>query len=151
MEDDGAVSGWGSILYFQSSTLSRHFKSKSMERVLLMNNQEGVDLIVSFAIEDTELEETKSLILLRTPKYESVFEDHERGVTVAYDEQPDSEADEDLLIRISIVQNMVTVVSKYHRYELDVSRVDREKLAEACKILRQMNFDNRFILEISYL
>jgi hypothetical protein len=44
---------------------------------------------------------------------------------------------------------MVTVVSKYHRYELDVSSVDREKLAEACKILRQMNFDRRFILEIS--
>jgi hypothetical protein len=120
-----------------------------MERVLLMNNQEGDDLIVSFAIEDTEPEETKSLILLRTPKYESVFEDHERGVSVSYDEQPDSEADEDLLIRISIVQNMVTVVSKYHRYEFDVSSVDREKLADACKILRQMNFDNRFTLEIS--
>jgi len=116
-----------------------------------MNNQEGVDLIVSFAIEDIDSEETKSLILLRTPKYESVFEDHERGVSVSYDEQSDSEADDDLLIRISIVQNMVAVVSKYHRYELDVSSVDREKLAEACKILRQMNFDNRFILEISYL
>jgi hypothetical protein len=33
-----------------------------MERVLLMNNQEGDDLIVSFAIEDTEPEEIKSLI-----------------------------------------------------------------------------------------
>jgi hypothetical protein len=120
-----------------------------MERVLLMSNHEGDDLIVSFAIEDTESEETKSLILLRTPKYESVFEDHERGVSVSYDEQPDSEADENLLIRISIVQNKVTVVSKYHRYDLDVSSVDREKLADACKILRQMNFDSRFILEIS--
>ena len=28
------------------------------------------------------------------------------------------------------------VVSKYHRYEPDVSSVDREKLAGACKILR---------------
>jgi ribosomal protein L6P/L9E len=122
-----------------------------MERVLLMNNQEGVDLIVSFAIEDIDSEETKSLILLRTPKYESVFEDHERGVSVSYNEQSDSEADEDLLIRVSIVQNMVTVVSKYHRYELDVSSVDPEKLAEACRILRQMNFDSRFILEIPHL
>jgi hypothetical protein len=99
-----------------------------MERVLLMNNQEGDDLIVSFAIEDTDPEETKSLILLRTAKYESIFEDHERGVSVSYDEQPDSEADEDLLIRISIVQNMVTVVSRYHRYELDVSSVDPKKI-----------------------
>ncbi len=38
---------------------------------------------------------------------------------------------------------------KYHRYELDVSSVDREKLANACKILRRMNFDNRITLEIS--
>jgi len=120
-----------------------------MERVLFMNSREGDDLIVSFAIEDSEPDEIKNLILLRTPKYESVFKDHERGVSVSYDEQPDSEADEDLLIRISIVQNMVTVVCKYHRYELDVSSVDREKLAQACKILRQMNFDNRFTLEIS--
>jgi hypothetical protein len=118
-----------------------------MERVFLMNNQEGDDLIVSFVIEDTEPEETKSLVA--DAEYESVFDDHERGVSVSYDEQPDSGADEDLLIRISIVQNMVTVVSKYHRYELDVSSVDREKLADACKILRQMNFDNRFTLEIS--
>ena len=65
-----------------------------------MNNQEGDDLIVSFAIENTEPEQTKSLILLRTPKYESVFEDHERGVSVSYDEQPGS-ADEDLLIEVS--------------------------------------------------
>jgi hypothetical protein len=114
-----------------------------------MNNQEGDDLIVSFAIEDPEAEEIKSLILLRSPNYEFVFEDHERGVSVSYGEQPDSEADEDLLIKICIVQNMVTVVSKYHRYELDVSSVDRGKLADACKILHQMNFDSRFILEIS--
>jgi hypothetical protein len=40
-------------------------------------------------------------------------------------------------------------VSKYHRYELDFSSVDREKLADACKILRQMNFDNGLTLEIS--
>ena len=26
--------------------------------------------------------------------------------------------------------------------------VDREKLADACKIIRQMNFDNRFTLDI---
>jgi hypothetical protein len=34
--------------------------------------------------------------------------------------------------------------SKYHRYELEVLSVDREKLADAYKILYQMNFDNRF-------
>ena len=80
-----------------------------------MNNQEGNDLIVSFAIEDPEAEEIKSLILLRSPNYEFVFEDHERGATVSYGDQPDSEADEDLLIRICIVQNMVPDVSKQVR------------------------------------
>jgi len=119
-----------------------------IEPVSFIRSKEGDDLIVSFAIESSEPGDVKSLILLRSPIYEFVFEDHERGVSVSYGDQPDAEADEDLLTRISIAQDVVAVDSKYHRYELDVSRVDREDLTEARKILRQMNFDNRFTLEI---
>ncbi|SRR5713226_442035 len=117
-----------------------------MERVSFITTQENDDLIVSFVIEDAEPGEIKSLILMRTPKYEFVFEDHERGVNVSHEDQPDVE--DDLLRQITLAPDVVTIGSEYNRYELDVSRVDKKELEKACTILRRMNFDDRFTLEV---
>lgn len=117
-----------------------------MEHVSFIRTEETDDLIVAFAIEDLEPGEVKSLILLRTPKYEFVLEDHERGVSVSHDDQP--EVEDDLLRRVSLASDVVTIDTTYNRYELDVSRVDREKLQKVCTILRRMNFDDRFTLEL---
>lgn len=119
-----------------------------MERVSFIRTEEADDLIVAFAIEDAEPSEVKSLILLRTPKYEFVLEDHERGVSVSHDDQP--EVEDDMLRRISLASDVVTIETTYNRYELDVSRVDKEKLQKAWKILGTMNFDDRFTLELAY-
>ena len=43
---------------------------------------------------------------------------------------------------------MVVIESTYNRYELDVSRVNQEELAEACAILQKMNFDKSFNFEV---
>jgi hypothetical protein len=117
-----------------------------MERVSFIRTEEGDDLIVAFAVEDAEPGEIKSLILMRTPKYEFVFEDHECGVNVSHEDEPDIE--DDLLCQISLAPDVVTIASTYNRYELDVSRVDKKELEKACTILRRMNFDNRFTLEV---
>jgi len=118
-----------------------------MERVSFITTEEADDLIVAFAIEDAEPDEVKSLILLRTPKYEFALEDHERGVNVSHDDQ--LEIEDDLLCRISLAPGLVTIDTKYNRYELDVARVDREKLEKACTVLRKMNFDDRFTLALA--
>jgi hypothetical protein len=117
-----------------------------MERVSFITIEEKDDLIVSFVIEDAEPGEIKSLILMRSPKYEFVFEDHERGVNVSHEDQPDVE--DDLLRQISLTPDVVTIDSTYNRYELDISRVDKKELEKACTILRRMNFDDRFTLEL---
>lgn len=116
-----------------------------MENVLFMNNEEGDDLIVSFAIECSDPGDVKSLILLRTPQFEFILQDHERGVTVSHDDEP--EVEDNLLRRICMAPQVVTIESTYNRYELDVSRVHQEQLSEACAILHKMNFDNRFTFE----
>ena len=41
------------------------------------------DLILSFAIWEPRLDDIRSLILMRTPKYEVFFAEHERGVRVS--------------------------------------------------------------------
>ena len=45
-----------------------------------ITNEEGDDLIVSFAIPIDDVGNVKSPILLRTPKYEFALEESERGI-----------------------------------------------------------------------
>jgi hypothetical protein len=101
---------------------------------------------VSFAIEGEAPGEVKSLILMRSPKYEFVFDDHERGVNVSHEDFP--ERDDELLRRIEIASDVVTIESTHNRFELDVSRVERKEI-KACTILRMMNFDDRFAFEMA--
>ena len=44
---------------------------------------EPPDLILSFAIWQPELDDIRSLILLRTPEYEFILDEAERGVKVS--------------------------------------------------------------------
>jgi len=117
-----------------------------MERVSLITTKQADDLIVAFALEDAESGEVKSLILLRSPKYEFILDDHERGVTVSHDDQP--EVEDDLLRRISLASDVVTIETKDNRYQLNLSCVDTKELEKARTILRRMNFDDRFTLEL---
>lgn len=57
---------------------------KRAGKVKFINTEdEDVDMIVSFAIGDENPVFVKSLILLRTPKYESFLLEHEFGVDVS--------------------------------------------------------------------
>ena len=116
------------------------------ESVAFITIQEGNDLIVSFAIADEEPGEIVSLILLRTPKYESILPADERGVSVSHESFPDDE-DRDRLRRIRVATPVVTIETTHTQYELDVSKVDPRELRAAQRILKQMNFDQCFVLE----
>jgi len=60
-----------------------------MRNVSFITKEDDDDLIVSFAIPAPDLFDVKSLTLLRTPKYEFILDDAERGVNVSYDDFPD--------------------------------------------------------------
>jgi len=114
--------------------------------VSFITTEEGEDLIVAFAIPVSDQEDVISLILLRTLKYESLLDEHERGVNVSYENQVDTE--DDLLEEIEIQKNIIKLITKRHRYKLNISRVDEDEIKEAKKILKKMNFDQRFVLSI---
>lgn len=118
-----------------------------MERVNFITAESGDDLIVAFAVSRTDPGEIRTLSLIRTPKYEFILDDSERGVSVS-DEDRD-EDDNDLLEEIEFRGNEVRIVSEYTKCELDCSRVDPEEVEDAKKILRAMNFDSRFRIQIS--
>jgi hypothetical protein len=118
-----------------------------MERVDFVTVESGNDLIVSFVIGRTDPDEIRSLILMRTPKHESILDDSERGVSVSDDDR--DEDDGDLLKEIEFRGDEVRIVSRNADYQLDCSRVDAEELEDAKKTLQAMNFDSRFRFQVS--
>jgi len=99
------------------------------------------DLIVSFALgEHAE----RSLTLLRTPVFESILEEDERGVSVGTGSA--KPIDRQMLVSISFSDETVVVNTTGSSYLLSVSKVEVEEIAEAKVVLRKMNFDSRFTI-----
>jgi hypothetical protein len=104
------------------------------------------DLILSFAVWQPELDDIRSLILMRTPKYEPFLDEAERGVTVSYEDWPDDE--DDMLKEIEFGDDVVRIITDRHQFELDLRKVDKEEIDQAKAILKKMNFDNSYKMRI---
>ena len=117
-----------------------------MELVVFITTETGDDLILSFAVQcPRDLSGIESLILLRTPKYEFILEEHERGVKVSFERHRD-DGDGDLLERFEYVDTdrIVRIRTDAREYELDVRKVDEGDLRKMCKLVKRMNYDGRF-------
>lgn len=104
------------------------------------------DLILSFAIWHPELDDIRSLILLRTPKYEVFLDEAERGVNVSYEARMNDQ--DEMLKRVELHDEVITIITTDRRFDLDISKVDEDEIEEAKKILNRMNFDDRFEMKI---
>ena len=105
---------------------------------------DGADQIVSFALAYGEME-IRSLILLRTPKFEAMLDEAERGVSVSLEDGTGK--DGDVLKVVKSEANRVTIETQNSKYDLDVSKVDRAEVSEMKALIVRMNFDNRFRIE----
>ncbi len=117
-----------------------------MENASFITTKDGDDLIVSFAIPFNEDLDVKSLTLLRTPKYEFILDESERGVKVSFDDF--SYVENELLKQVEIEGDMVNITTSYRTYTVSIKEVDEAEIAEAKRILNKMNFDRRFKLKI---
>jgi len=116
-----------------------------MELALTINTESGDDLIVSIGVRGEEDPTTLEwLNLIRTPKYEPILEDYERGVSVSFDRYYEDEKDFLAAIEYLKADNIVRIKTSSHAYELDVRKVDPPELKEMRQVLRKMNFDQRF-------
>ena len=105
---------------------------------------DGTDQIVSFALADGEAG-IKSLNLLRTPKFEVIMDESERGVSVSLEDETGD--DFDILLIVRIEAKRVIIETHASKYELDISQVDPVEISEMDALIRRMNFDNRFRVE----
>lgn len=111
----------------------------SIFRVPFLTVESGDDLIVSFPL---DLHARTSLTLFLTPKYESLLDDGERGVS--FGTGNDSEGARELLVLVRWGKDIVEVASTIRNFTLDLSAVDPCEIKEAKTVLKKMNFDKRF-------
>jgi hypothetical protein len=81
------------------------------------------DLILSFAILHPESENIRSLILMRTPKYEYILDETERGVKVSDEALLDDE--NGMLKESEFCDDFVSIIANHHRIDLDLRKVDK--------------------------
>jgi len=79
---------------------------------------------------------------MRTPKYEFILEEYERGVSVSFGQFEE----DDLLQKISYSaeEGVVCIQTTSRKYELDVHKIDPDDLKKMRKILKKMNYDQSF-------
>jgi hypothetical protein len=120
-----------------------------MERVGFIRTESDTDLIVSFAIPGEGLGEVKSLTLIRTPKYEFALPRWEQGVSVSHEDFPDEDEEGfDILKSIELDRGSVRITTQRREYTLDIQDVNLDEIRRAARILRRMNFDQRFLLKL---
>lgn len=107
------------------------------------------DLIVSFAIDDVDLD-IKSLILLRTPFYEHLIPESERGVNISLEGDYSEQDDYNMLNSITIDSEKIIILASLKNYELDISNIGKSEVEKMVKLLNKQNFDNRFTINIKY-
>lgn len=114
-----------------------------MENVSFINiEDDGLDLILSFAVYDSDPCYIESLILMRTPSYECFLEEYQRGVLVTFKNIEDSFR----LKSVVLGDNVIEIFAEENKYILDLKHVKKEDINELEGILNKMNFDNSFTI-----
>jgi len=124
------------------SNVRHQAQNPRMLRVEFITTEDDQDLIVSFAIAPAA---DRSLTLLRSPQYEALLPEYERGISVSTFDPKEQERDQLRLVQWS--GSSVTVKTERHEYKLDVSAVANEEVAEAKAVLRKMVKDGAASVE----
>jgi hypothetical protein len=112
---------------------------------MFITAETGDDLIVSFAVQrPDDPSAIESLTLLRTPKYEFILDERERGVKVSFERHDDDE--DEFLEKVDYAEAdaIVRLQTSSSEYELDVRKVDAKDLAKMRKVFNAMNYDQKF-------
>lgn len=102
-------------------------------QVEFITSESEQDLIVSFALAPSA---SRSLTLLRSPQYEHLLPEAERGATVA--PLDPREIERDLLVSVHWLAGRVVVKTQRHEYRLNISTVAENEIAEAKAVLQTM-------------
>jgi hypothetical protein len=95
------------------------------------------DLILSFAISPSA---ERSLVLLRSPPYEILLPEEERGISIST-VPGDDDYDRNLLLSVVWEASRVELRSQMRTYLVDISMVEKKEISAGQKLLRKMAKD----------
>ncbi|MCW8933208.1 MAG: hypothetical protein OQK98_00655 [Gammaproteobacteria bacterium] len=108
--------------------------------------EDDKDIIVSFAIQDNEID-VRSLILHRMLFLEEMLDENEKGVIVSLEGENLENENTNTLSIIKINNNEINIISKYSKYMIDITKIDKKGKEDILSLLTKQNYDNRFIIE----
>lgn len=115
---------------------------KTYDAPFITVEDDGDDLIVSFPLDEPA---TESLTLLRTPKYESLLPEDERGVSIGPDDG--DEFSRQVIVSVEWGVDSVKLETNTQSYLFNLKAVSAEEIGEAKRVLKKMNFDRSFDLK----
>jgi len=121
-----------------------------LELVQFITAEIGDDLIVSFFVAKPDYPiDGRSIILMRDKKFEQMVAEWDRGVRVSDEDVTENEeAESNFLEGIRISNTVAEIDTTHRRYNLDLRKVGESEVRAAKKILKKMNYDNRFKLTV---
>ena len=105
------------------------------------------DLILAFAQSDDPFGGCKSLILMRTKKYEKFMYEFERGVSIRWEDDIEEGEFEEIITSFEWNKTQAIITSPKRIFETDISDIPKDELKAMKKILKKMNSDNCFKLK----
>jgi hypothetical protein len=121
-----------------------------LELVHFMTTEIGDDFILSFFVaKPHDPIHGRSIILMRDKKFEQMVAEWDRGVRVSDEDVAENEeAESNFLEGIRISNTVAEIETTHRRYILDLRKVGESEVRAAKKILKKMNYDNRFKLTV---
>ena len=115
-----------------------------MDRVSFIDSESGTDLIIAFAvIDEHDTYHVESLTIIRTPKYELLLEEGERGASVSFRHEEDGDGRRRLLeVSHNADSGMICLACEGKNYELDISDVEKDEIERMNRLFKEMNFDS---------
>ena len=119
-------------------------RGKNLDIVQFTTIEENDDLVLSFSFKEGTEFGIDGFCIQRTPKLEFALDVHERGASIDW-----TEDDEVILVKkVELSRREIKINSQYEQYIFDVSKLPDEEYSDIIKILKKMNFDNKFELII---
>ena len=110
--------------------------------------EDDKDIIVSFAIQDSEID-VRSLILHRTLLLEEMLNEEEKGVIVSLEGENLENENTNTLSKFSINNDEINIITKYSKYKLDITKIDDKDKEDMVSLVNKQNYDSRFVIEIA--
>ena len=105
------------------------------------------DLILAFAQDTNPIGVCKSLILMRTKKYEKLMYEFERGVSISWEDDVEEGEFDEIITSFEWNKAQATITSPKRTFEVDISDISKDEFKAMKKILKKMNSDNCFKLK----